>query len=90
MKATDILPGNTNEVVVDGMQLRKGSVAAFLANLAVIEQPAGYPDYEAAVQDLLELTPVLDKLGLFRHFALRSAKAAAIIADVYPHLKGRI
>jgi hypothetical protein len=90
MKPQDILPDNINTVEVDGKILRKGSVAAFMANIAIIDQPANYPEYENAVKDLIELTPVLETLGVFKHFRLRSEKAIALITDIYPHLTGRI
>ena len=90
MKPQDILPDNINSVEINGQVLRKGSVAAFMANLSIIEQPANYPEYENAVKDLIELTPILETLGVFKHFRLRSEKAITLITDIYPHLTGKI
>jgi hypothetical protein len=90
MKPQDILPDNINSVEVNGQSLRKGSVAAFMANLAIIDQAVDYPEYENAVNDLIELTPVMETLGVFKHFRLRSEKAITLITDIYPHLTGRI
>jgi hypothetical protein len=90
MKPQDILPDNINSVEVNGQQLRKGSVAAFMANIAIIENPANYAAYENAVQDLIELTPVLETLGVFKYFRLRSVKVITVITDIYPHLTGKL
>lgn len=90
MKPQDILPDNINSTEIGGMQVRKGSVAAFMANLAIIEQPVDYETYQTAIQDLIELTPVMEALGVFNHFWLRSEKAVVIITDIYPHLHGKI
>ena len=90
MKPQDILPDNINSVEVNGQQLRKGSVAAFMANIAIIENPANYAAYENAVKDLIELTPVLETLGVFKCFRLRSVKVITVITDIYPHLTGKL
>ncbi len=73
MKAQDMLPDGQDFVVKDGVALRKGSVAAFIANALVLTQPdapAGHR--QAAERDLLDLVPVLDRVGLFEVFELRS------------------
>lgn len=90
MKPQDILPDNVNSIEANGQILRKGSVAAFMANLSIIEQPVSYQEYENAVKDIIELTPILETLGAFKHFRLRSEKAITLITDIYPHLTGKI
>jgi hypothetical protein len=90
MKPQDILPDNINTTETGGMQIRKGSVAAFMANLTIVEQPASYDVYQTAVQDITELVPVMEALGVFTHFKLRSEKAVSLISDIYPHLYGKI
>jgi DNA-directed RNA polymerase subunit N (RpoN/RPB10) len=90
MKPQDILPDNINSAAIGGVQVRKGSVAAFMANLAIIEQPEDYETYQTAVQDIADLAPVMEALGVFKYFQLRSAKAISLISDIYPHLHGKI
>lgn len=90
MKPQDILPDNINTTEIGGLQIRKGSVAAFMANLAIIEQPSDYDSYQTAVQDITELVPVMEALGVFTHFKLRTEKAISLISDIYPHLYGKI
>ena len=90
MKPQDILPDNINATQIGGLQIRKGSVAAFMANLAIIEQPADYDSYQTAVEDITALVPVMEALGVFTHFKLRAEKAVSLITDIYPHLYGKI
>jgi hypothetical protein len=90
MKPQDILPDNVNSTEIGGVQVRKGSVAAFMANLAIIEQPVSYDIYQTAVEDITALVPVMEALNVFTHFRLRSEKAVSLITDIYPHLYGKI
>jgi hypothetical protein len=78
MKPQDLLPDH-----IDATQ-------AFMANLAIIEQPGDYETYQEAVNDLIDLVPVMEAFGLFKHFWLRSERAVAVITDIYPHLYGKI
>ena len=73
MQAQDVLPDGQDFVVRNGVNLRKGSVAAFLANAQLLQDPnAGADAKQAAERDLIELLPALDALGLFDVFELRS------------------
>jgi hypothetical protein len=90
MKPQDILPDNINSAEIGGVQVRKGSVAAFMANLMIIEDPADYDIYQTAIQDITALIPIMEALGVFTHFKLRSEKAVSIITDIHPHLYGKI
>ena len=74
----------------NSVRLQRGAVSDFLANLAVIEDPADYPAYEAAVHDIIDLLPVLQLTGIFDHLRLRSPKAIAMITDLFPELKGKV
>ncbi|MGJ7608725.1 hypothetical protein ACSFA7_30610 [Variovorax sp. LT1R20] len=73
MQAQDVLPDGQDFVVRNGLQLRKGSVAAFLANAQLLQDPNASADAkQAAERDLIELLPALEALGLFDVFELRS------------------
>lgn len=73
MKAKDILPDDQNELTVSGQTLRKGSVAAFIANCKLMQQyDPGTSEYQAAKQDALELYPILQAVGLFDVFDFSS------------------
>ena len=73
MQAQDVLPDGQNFVVKDGVTLRKGSVAAFVGNAQVLQNPdASAQARQDAQRDLVSLIPVLEALGLFDVFELRS------------------
>lgn len=80
MKAQDILPEGQDFVVKDGLAMRKGSVAAFLANAQILADPTSSAQARrSARQDLLDLVPTLDALGLFTVFELRSPDLRALV-----------
>jgi hypothetical protein len=82
MKPSDILPDDTNSVELQGRTLRKGSVAAFVANVKLLESDTTSPDERvAAARDLKELAPVLRDLGLFDVFSVRSAKIQDLVDE---------
>lgn len=92
MKPSSILPDNINNVEINGQSLRKGSVAAFLANVSIIEND---PDttgqaYTEAVKDMLELVPALELLGVFNHLALRSENIKTMILQTWPDMAGKL
>jgi hypothetical protein len=81
MRAQDVLPDGQDFAVIDGQPLRKGSVAAFLANVRILEDASTLAaDRQAAEQDLVSLIPTLDALGLFDVFELRSPALRAEVA----------
>lgn len=86
-----IIPNDMHAISTDNsVRLQRGAVSDFLANLAIIEHPADYPSYEAAVQEILDLLPTLQQNGIFEHLRLRSSRAIVLITDIYPELKGII
>ena len=86
MKAQDVLPDGEDFTVVNGRTLRKGSVAAFLANVRILEDAgASAADRHAAEQDLALLVPTLDALGLFDVFELRSPALRDEVARIRRH-----
>ncbi|WP_142685867.1 hypothetical protein [Chitinophaga polysaccharea] len=90
MKPSAILPGDVNHVEINGQTLRKGSVAAFLANVAIIEQSTDTHSeaYTAALKDMLELVPALEALSVFKHLSIRSENIRGLIIRAYPSMTG--
>ncbi len=81
MKAQDVLPDGEDFTTINGRALRKGSVAAFLANARILEDAGTSPaDRQAAEDDFASLIPTLDALGLFDVFELRSPFLRAEVA----------
>lgn len=72
MRAEDILPDNQNHAEQDGVVIRKGTVAAFLANARVWCDPASDASRrQAAELDIREALPSLQALGLFDVLSIR-------------------
>ncbi|MCR6477133.1 hypothetical protein NU688_13305 [Variovorax sp. ZS18.2.2] len=73
MQAQDVLPDGQDFVIRNGLQLRKGSVGAFLVNAQLLQDPSATAEAkQAAERDLIDLLPALEALGLFDVFELRS------------------
>jgi len=80
MHAQDILPDNVNEVQINGTTIRKGSVGAFLANVAAFGDPAlTGPDRDAVLSDIAAALPALRALGLFDVLEIRSPELRAFV-----------
>lgn len=78
MRADQILPDHLDQVELNGTTVRKGSVAAFLANARVLTDPqASQADRAQAETDLAALLPALRAIGLFDVLAVRDAALRA-------------
>ncbi|QPI50350.1 pyridoxamine 5'-phosphate oxidase family protein [Massilia antarctica] len=85
MHAQDILPDDVNEASFQGLTIRKGTVAAFLANARAFADPALADAARAAVQaDIEEALPALRALGVFDVFEIRHASLRALIEKREP------
>ena len=72
MRAEDILPDDINHGRFDGVVIRKGTVAAFLANAKTLSRADATPaDRTAAQRDIAESLPALRALGLFDLLTIR-------------------
>lgn len=66
MQAHDILPGHQNQVELNGVVIRKGSVGAFLANAtAWLDTHSTAAQRAEAERDMIAALPALRALGLF-------------------------
>ncbi|MGM9480330.1 hypothetical protein ACS5PN_03960 [Roseateles sp. NT4] len=72
MRAQDILPDSQNEVELEGVVVRKGTVGAFLTNArAWTSSPPGSEERLNAEQSIGRDLPALRALGLFEAFNVR-------------------
>ena len=80
MKAEDVLPDETDHLQLGALQLRKGSVGAFIANARLLADPGiDTEQRRQARTDLLELVPALRALGLFEVFEVRDPRLRALV-----------
>ena len=79
----DVLPDGDETAQLDGREVRKGTVAAFVANARALERmPPDDPARPATVVSLRELLPGLRAVGVLDVFVPRSrVVAAALGAD---------
>ncbi|QII30868.1 hypothetical protein G6052_19835 [Stenotrophomonas maltophilia] len=80
MRPQDILPDHQNDVQVNGLTVRKGSVGAFLASVRDWQDPASDAAIRAVAEaDLRSLLPGLHALGLFQVLAARDPALQRLI-----------
>ncbi|MBV7482652.1 hypothetical protein [Bordetella sp. BOR01] len=72
MQAEDMLPDRQDWADLNGVAVRKGTVAAFLANARLWLDPLADGAARAAAQrDIMAAVPALRALGLFQVLAVR-------------------
>lgn len=73
MRPEDVLKDDENFLKKDGVPLRKGSVAAFIANAKTfLDKKSSQEARVAAEKDMVSLLPTLTALGLFDVFEIKS------------------
>ncbi len=82
MKAEDILPDRQDRIRLGGVEIRKGSVGAFIANARLLlEEELPAEQRRQAEEDLRALLPAIRALGLLELFDLRDARLRTLVAD---------
>jgi hypothetical protein len=83
VRAEDLFPDGADSVDVDGVRVRKGSIAAFIHNALALDRldPDG-EEYERAAAAIGELVPVLRAVRVFDVFSLRSKRVAQVVESV--------
>lgn len=82
IRPEDVLADGVETTTVDGLDVRKGTVAAFVANANKLAQLAPGDSGRDALEDQLRaLAPALRAVGLLEVFAPRSPVIAAILAQ---------
>ena len=80
MRAEDILPDDVDHGQFAGLTIRKGTVAAFLANArAWLAADADGPERAQAEREIVESLPALRALGLFDVLDVRDARLRELV-----------
>ena len=83
MRADQVLPDDVNHGQFNGLTIRKGTVAAFLANArAWTRADAGAHDRAQAQAQIAEDVPALRALGLFEVLEIRDERLRALIDEI--------
>lgn len=82
VRPEDVLPEGIDSTAMGGLTVRKGSVAAFVANaLRLDDLTEGTPEYAALVAQMRELAPALRAIGLNDVFRPRSPAVERILTE---------
>ena len=80
MRAADILPDDVNNVTLNGVSVRKGTVGALLNNARVWADPmTPVNERTTAENDIVEAVPALRALGLFNILEIRNPELRALV-----------
>jgi len=80
VRPEDVLPDDVSRKVMNGVIVRKGSVAAFVANAKALDALAPTTsEYAEIATQLQALAPAVAAAGVFDVFELRSAEIAKIV-----------
>ncbi|KTC78908.1 hypothetical protein Lche_0928 [Legionella cherrii] len=80
IRPEDILPDGVDTALIDGKSIRKGTIAAFLANADIFEHPNSTDKQkEEAIKAMNELAPVVIAVGLHRHVVFKNKEIEQIL-----------
>jgi hypothetical protein len=80
MRAQDALPDGVDQIQFNGVSVRKGSVAAFLANAKVLADTSATAEARLeAERDIIEAMPALCATGLFEVMQPRDDTVRAFV-----------
>ncbi|VVC75428.1 hypothetical protein AQUSIP_07180 [Aquicella siphonis] len=78
----DVLPDGVDTTAINGKIVRKGTIAAFLANADILENPAATQQQkQQAINTMQELAPAVITIGLHKHVVFRNAQVEQILVD---------
>ena len=87
MRPEELFPDGPDSVEVDGVRIRKGSIASFIYNaLALDNLDPTSSEYQLALAGIREMAPVLGAVHVFEVFSLRSEQVANVVREVDPRL----
>jgi hypothetical protein len=82
VRPEDVLADDVDSATLNGTEVRKGSVAAFIANAKLLESLAPTdPLYSEVAAQLSALVPAVRAVGVLDVFAPRAAAIAALIGE---------
>lgn len=83
MSPENVLPDDVDRLGIDGVSVRKGTVAAFVANARQLDlMDPSSAEHAAVVGQMRELVPAMRAVGLFDIFEPVSERVRAVIAGV--------
>jgi len=75
-----VLADGENNIILNGITGRKGSIAAFLQNIDIIEQQdLSVKEKNEVIKVMKELAPVLIATGLYKHAIFKNPEVQAVL-----------
>ncbi|KTD02225.1 hypothetical protein OQJ19_02905 [Fluoribacter gormanii] len=82
IRPEDILPDGVDNTSINGKIVRKGTIAAFLANVAILEkQNSTEMQKQEAIKTMKELAPSVIAIGLHQHVVFKNKEIEQILID---------
>lgn len=82
IRPEDVLPDGFDSTAINGTIVRKGTIAAFLANTDVLENPAVTEKQTQEAKSLMrELAPAVITIGLHKHAIFKNPEVEQILID---------
>lgn len=82
VKPDDILPDSENIRIIDGVKVRKGSIAAVIANISILESDVSATEKSAALEVIKELAPALIVLDVYKHVTFKNLQIQELFDKV--------
>ncbi|MCE0722995.1 MULTISPECIES: hypothetical protein [Legionella] len=82
IRPEDVLPDGVDSTSINGKIVRKGTIAAFLANVAIFEtQDSTEKQKQDAMKAMKELAPGVIAIGLHQHVVFKNREIEQILID---------
>lgn len=82
IRPENILPDGVDAAAINGKVVRKGTIAAFLANTDILENPnATSQQKQEAINTMKELAPAVIAIGLHKHVIFKNPQAEEILVN---------
>lgn len=82
VRPEDILPDGIDSTAFNGKVIRKGTIAAFLANSDILENAGSTSEQkQAAIDTMNELAPAIIIIGLHKHVVFKNPLIEQILVD---------
>ena len=81
IKPEDVLSDNQDYTMIDGVKVRKGSIAAVMANAAILESDASAQEKSGAIEAIKELAPALIVLGVHKHVTFKNSQVQQLLDE---------
>lgn len=82
VRPEDILPDGVDSASINGTLVRKGSIAAFLANTDILQNPnSSEQQKQEAINTMHELADAVIAIGLHKHVTFKNPQVEQILVD---------